>query len=113
MKTFFPALGLFFCLTSLAAADPALTSAASPMRAAPTGKARIVQNVPARAEIDLSNCSKYWCYASWRNVFGYLPVSVMSGRPPGGPPIGPPPPPVVVAPWGWGPFYGYGWYSHW
>jgi hypothetical protein len=82
------------------------------MRAAPSGKARVVQNVPARAEIDLSNCSKYWCYASWRDVFGYLPVSVVTGRSAEAPPpeaLGPPPPVVV----GWGPFYGYGWYRHW
>jgi hypothetical protein len=109
-----------FCLlsafSSVALADPALTTAASDMRAAPSAKAHVVQRVPARAEIDLSNCSQSWCYASWRNMLGYLPVAAVSAGPvaPIAPDYGygpPPPPPVVAGPWGVGPFYGYGWYG--
>ncbi|HLW90064.1 MAG TPA: hypothetical protein VKS78_02025 [Roseiarcus sp.] len=119
MRNLILGLGLSVALCSPGLADPALTTAPSAMRAAPSPRAHIVQNVPPRAEIDLSNCSKNWCYVSWRNMFGYLPVSVVAAGPneappPGyapGPPVYPPPP--VVAPWGWGPFFGYGGYGHW
>jgi hypothetical protein len=105
-------------------ADPAMTGAPVVMRTAPSGKARVVQRIPANAEIDLSSCSHGWCYSSWRNLFGYIPADVVvAGGAPGWPASGPaplPPPavvaaPVVVAPaftWG-GPYVGvgagYGW----
>jgi uncharacterized protein YraI len=115
MRNLLLGLGLLSALSPSAFADPAMTTAASAMRAAPSPRAHVVQNVPARAEIDLSNCTKNWCYVSWRNLFGYLPVSVVAAGPnEGGPPLyAPAPPPPAVAPWGWGPFYGYGWHSHW
>ena len=103
------ALGLG--LAAPATADPAQTSAPVTMRAAPTVRSHIVQHIPANAEIDLTNCDGDWCYASWRNLFGYIPaVAVAAGPPPGGAP-----PPVVVAPaWGWGgPFIGGGWGYGW
>ena len=57
-------------------ADPAMTTAPVVMRrAAPSPKARIVQSIPANARIDLSHCSRDWCYASWRDG------SAMSGPP--------------------------------
>ena len=95
-------------------ADPALTVVPSVMRAAPSVRARPVQEVPANAQIDLTSCSGSWCYSSWRNVFGYLPVNSIEVLPDAPPPpavvVPAPPviaPPVVVAPWGWGPGYGY------
>ncbi len=93
-------------------ADPALTVVPSVMRAAPSARARPVQEVPANAQIDLNNCSGSWCYSSWRNVFGYLPVNSIEVLPYAPPPavVPAPPiiaPPIVAAPWGWGPGYGY------
>ncbi len=100
-------------------ADPAITTAWSNMRRAPSGHSRVVQSVPANAEIDLQNCDGEWCYASWRNRFGYIPafaVDEAGGPPPAmaaAPPIVVAPPPVVVGPaFGWGgPYVGgyYGW----
>jgi hypothetical protein len=97
-----------------AVADPAITTTAASMRAAPNAKAKLVQFVPANAEIDLSQCSGAWCYVSWRNRFGYLPVASVAAQPDqAGPAYGPPP--VVGSTWGggWGPFYYGGWYGHW
>lgn len=102
-------------------ADPAMTVVPVVMRAAPSPRARPVQDVPANAQIDLNSCSGGWCYSSWRNLFGYLPVSSIEALPYAEPPAVVVPsapiiaPPVVVAPWGWGPGfgyrygYGYGW----
>jgi|SRR5579884_4213760 hypothetical protein len=105
-----------FCLSiawgASAAADPATTSEAIAMRAAPSAKARLVQRVPANAEIDLNHCSGDWCYASWRDRFGYLPVAAIASPAYPAPPAYGPPPPAYGA-WsggGFGPFYyGYGW----
>lgn len=99
--------------TTPALADPALTSLPATMRAAPTPQARVVQRIPANAQIDLSSCRDAWCYVSWRDLFGYIPARAVEAAPypAGGPPPPPPaygaPPPVVVAPvvgfgWGWG-----------
>jgi len=100
-------------------ADPAMTVVPAVMRAAPSPRARPVQAVPANAQIDLNSCSGGWCYSSWRNLVGYLPVSSIEALPYSQPPVvvAPPivAPPVAVAPWGWGPGigyrygYGYGW----
>lgn len=105
-------LGCGAAFGGAASADPALTRAPAAMRAAPSAKAQVVQRVPANAQIDLSGCSGGWCYASWRDLFGYLPVGAI-GAPSYGPTAAPPPPyggpAVVVAPaFGWG-FYGPGW----
>jgi hypothetical protein len=126
------AAGLVIGLVGPSFADPAVTTAWSNMRRAPNGHARVVQSVPANAEIDLQTCSGDWCYASWRNRFGWIPtfaVGEADAAPPAvaAPPIvvGAPPvvvdappvvvdaPPVVVGPaWG-GPYvgvgYGWGW----
>jgi hypothetical protein len=104
-------------------ADPAITTASSAMRHEPGLHSRIVQTIPANAEIDLQNCTGDWCYVSWRNIFGYIPSFAVAqgGPPPGAAAPGPPPvvvaaPPVVVGPvFGWGGPYvggywgGYGW----
>jgi hypothetical protein len=108
------------CLGSAApaVADPAETIAPTIMRAAPSAAARVVQRIPAHAEIDLSSCSGAWCRVSWRDRFGYVraeavAVGSYAPRPAYYSYYGPRyywGPPVVVAPgWGWGRPYGYGW----
>ncbi len=102
-------------------ADPAITTASSAMRRAPTAHSRIVQMVPAEAQIDLQNCTGGWCYGSWRNLFGWIPSFAVAQA--GPPPAAVAPPPVVVAPpvvvgvapaWGWGgPYVGGGWGWGW
>ena len=93
-------------------ADTAMTGAPVTMHAAPNGNSRVVQRIPANAEIDLSSCGHGWCRASWRHLFGYIPAEVVVlGRPPGN--QMPPPavwaPPGAAAPpaWRWsGPYVG-------
>jgi hypothetical protein len=121
------AAGLCFVFPAPSFADPAMTGAPAAMRAAPSGRARVVQQIPANAEIDLSSCSHGWCYSSWRNLFGYIPAKAVVRGPPTTAPGNELPPPVVdaqpayIAPhaWQWGgPYigvnagYGYGW-SNW
>jgi hypothetical protein len=89
-------MGLVFAAPSFA--NLAMTGAPVTMHAAPSGKSRIVQHIPANAEIDVSRCSRGWCYASWRNVFGYIPAEVVVLRPPPATwPGNELPPPVVYA----------------
>jgi hypothetical protein len=94
------------------------------MRKMPSLRSSVVQRIPADSEIDVSRCGGGWCYASWRNLFGYVPAAAVFTRAPGGavPPVAmaPPPllvapPPVIVAPeWGWGgPYVGVGWGYGW
>lgn len=97
-----------------ALATPAMTDRPTVMRAAPSNHARVLQSIPANAQIDVEGCGQYWCNASWRDISGFVSVNVISG---GGPPVyrpAPPPvvfgPPVVVAPFGFG--FGYGWRHH-
>jgi hypothetical protein len=83
------------------------------MHRAPSVHSHIVQEIPANAQIDLQTCAAGWCYASWRNLFGYIPAASVAGEPP--PLVARPPvvvaPSVVVGPtWGWGgPYIGFGW----
>ena len=75
-----------------------MTGAPVTMHAAASGKSRVVQRIPANAEIDLSKCKHGWCYASWRNLFGYIPAdAVVLGPPPATLPGNELPPPVVYA----------------
>jgi Bacterial SH3 domain len=92
-----------------------MTGAPVAMRAAPTGKAALVQRVPQRAEIELMKCARSWCRASWRGRFGYVPAeAVVLGSPPTTLPGDKMPPPVVNTPtdpthpaWRWtGPYVG-------
>jgi hypothetical protein len=115
MRHFAVALGFSGLLIGPALADPAMTSAATTMRAKPSAKGAVVQSIPANAQIDVSNCGAAWCYGSWRNRFGYVSARAVA-------PAGGPPPDVAYGPgpiyppaygwsygwgWGWGP--GYGW----
>jgi uncharacterized protein YraI len=114
---FLLATGLSLGLAASALADPGMTGAPVTMRAAPTVNSRVVQHIPANAEIDLSSCDRGWCYASWRNLFGYIPADVVAARPPQfavGPPVVAAPPVVVAPAWGWGgPYVGAGWGYGW
>jgi hypothetical protein len=120
--------GLCVGLVGPSFADPAITTAWSNMRSAPSAHAHIVQGVPANAQIDLQTCGANWCHASWRNLSGYIPAfAVAQAGPPPGDVAAPPPavvaappvvvaaPPIVVGPaWGWGgPYVGGGWGYGW
>jgi hypothetical protein len=99
-----------FCLgvvVSLAFVAPALaelamTGAPVTMRARPTGKAGVVQRIPANAEIEVETCRGHcrsgWRRASWRGRFGYIPAeAVVLGPPPAALPGGEMPPPFLNA----------------
>ena len=112
-------VGACLGLVGQALADPAITAAPAAMHRSPSERSHIVQTIPPNAQIDLQHCSAGWCYASWRNLFGYIPAFVVAQ---GGPLMEAPPPPVVVAAppvviapaWGWGgPYVGAGWGYGW
>ena len=122
MRRLLLAAGLSVGLAGPSFADPAITTAWSDMRSAPSGHSRVVQSVPANAEIDLQNCAGDWCHASWRNLSGYIPafaVAEAAAPPPGvaaaaaagrrrAPPVSSP------RPIGWGgPYVGVGWGYGW
>ena len=91
-------LGLSIALVLPASADLAMIGPPVTMRAAPTGRAGVVQRIPQRAEIVLEKCVRKWCRASWRGRFGYLPAdAVVLGPPPATLPGDEMPPPVVYA----------------
>lgn len=102
-----------------ALAEPADTVSASIMHRTPNAHSRVVQEIPANARIDLSSCSRGWCYASWRDLFGYVPADAIAGSLT----LVVAPPPVIVARpvaviprWGWGGPYarvGWGWGWGW
>jgi hypothetical protein len=102
-----------------ALAEPADTVSASIMHRTPNVHSRVVQEIPANARIDLSSCSRGWCYASWRDLFGYVPADAIAGSLT--PVVAPPPvivarPVAVAPPWGWGGPYarvGWGWGWGW
>ena len=82
-------------LIAPAVAELAITGAPVTMRTEPTGKARVVQQIPRSAEIDVMKCARGWCRASWRGRFGYVPaVAVVLGPAGAG---GAMPPPFVNA----------------
>ena len=67
-----------FCLAAgLAFAHPAMTADDATMRAAPSGRARVVQRIPAHAQIDVTDCGEDWCAASWRDIDGFVRVEAI------------------------------------
>jgi hypothetical protein len=88
-----------FATACPALAELAMTGAPVAMRVAPSGKAQIVQRIPASAEIEVDrNCPRGWCRASWRHLSGYVPAeAVVLGPPPATLPGDELPPPVVYA----------------
>jgi uncharacterized protein YraI len=94
-----------------AAANPAMTADPTAMRVAPSSHARIVQEIPAHAQIDIGECEGRWCAASWRDIEGWVRVEAIA---PNDAPLGGPAPgpyayggPVVI-----GPVFGFGYYYH-
>jgi uncharacterized protein YraI len=105
-----PALACALSLAASAAfAEPAMTAVATTMRAAPSPRARPVQQIPANAQIDVGECGERWCEASWRGIEGYVRVEVVA---PNDAPLYRPPP-AVAAPWVVGPTFGFGFYRQW
>ena len=93
-------IALGICAAAAAAcqalAELAMTGVPVAMRAGPSGKAQIVQRIPASAEIKLSTCRRGWCHASWRQLSGYVPADAMVlGPPPATLPGDEMPPPFV------------------
>jgi hypothetical protein len=110
------AFSVSVALVAPAMAELAMTGAPVVMRARPTGKAGVVQRIPASAEIELIRCARGWCHASWRGLFGYIrSEAVVLGPPPATLPGDELPPPFLnlqptyVTPpvWSWqGPYIG-------
>jgi uncharacterized protein YraI len=111
-------------IAGAAVAHPAMTTYDTTMRAAPSGKAHVVQQIPARAQIDVRDCGDSWCAASWRDIDGFVRVdavgpnegALVEPRPYyGGPYYGGPyfGGPYFGGPVFVGPVFGYGYYRHW
>jgi hypothetical protein len=107
-------LGVSAVLVAPAVAELAMTGAPVAMRAAPTGKAGVVQRIPQNAQVDVGKCARDWCRASWRGRSGYIPAEAVAlGPPPANLAGDKMPPPVVNAPpadatppaWRWQGFY--------
>ncbi len=123
MRRLLLAAGLCFIFAVPSFADQAMTGAPVTMHATASSKSRVVQRIHANAEIDLSKCGHGWCFASWRNLFGYIPAeAIVLGPPPATLPGNELPPPVVNAlptyatppVWSWsGPYVGVGWGYGW
>jgi hypothetical protein len=91
-------LGVTVAFSGPVVAELAMTGAPVAMRAGPAGSARIVQRIPASAEIEVGKCARGWRQASWRNGSGYIPCeAVVLGPPPATLPGNEMPPPVVYA----------------
>jgi hypothetical protein len=93
----------------IASARPAMTVDDTTMRAAPSRHARVVQEIPAQAQIDVTDCGDDWCAASWRDLDGFVRVEAIG---PNEAPLYRPRRyyggPVIV-----GPVFGFGYYHHW
>jgi len=91
-------LGVSVLAVAPALAELAMTGAPVAMRARPSGRAGVVQRIPASAEIELIRCARGWCHASWRGRFGYIPsAAVVLGPPPATLPGDELPPPFLNA----------------
>jgi len=109
-------LAISVTLVAPALAERATTGAPVAMRAGPSGKARVVQQIPQTSDIELLKCARGWCRARWRGRFGYVPEdAVVLGPPPATLPGDEMPPPSVNAQptratppaWSWtGPYLG-------
>jgi hypothetical protein len=118
MRRLFVPLGLLLLCVSPAIADPALLAKPTILRATASSHGKVIQALQSNAQIDVNNCGKTWCFVSWRDKFGYVPVSVVAALPEAQPRADayPPPGPAVGAPYYGGPYlepygvfdYGYG-----
>ena len=111
-----PALA-FLLLAGAASAHPAMTARDTTMRAAPSGHARVVQRIPAHAEIDVGDCGDVWCPASWRDIDGFVRVDAVG--PSDAPLVERGPGPYYGGPYYYGgpvivgPAFGFGFYRRW
>ncbi len=71
--------------------EPAITTRSTCTRAEPTSRAKIVQSIPRDAQIDMQRCEGSWCYAAWRDLFGFVAATSIA-------PLPAPPPPTYAAP---------------
>jgi len=98
IRRLFFGFGVVVAFSAPALAELAMTGAPVAMRAGPASNARIVQRIPASAEIEVEKCARGWCHASWRNRPGYIPADdVVLGPPPATLQGNQMPPPVVYA----------------
>ena len=98
IRRLFFGFGVVVAFSAPSLAELAMTGAPVAMRAGPASNARIVQRIPASAEIEVEKCARGWCHASWRNRPGYIPADdVVLGPPAATLPGNQMPPPVVYA----------------
>ena len=76
MIRFAPAFALVM-FAGAVSANPAMTADKTTMRAAPSSHARIVQQIPAHAQIDIDECGDQWCAAFWRDIDGWVRVEAL------------------------------------
>lgn len=79
-------------------AEHAMTGAPVAMRGSPSGKAQIVQRVPANAEVEVGTCARGWRQASWGSRSGFVSCGAVVVDPPHLPLAGPGMPPPAVYP---------------
>jgi hypothetical protein len=124
MRRIFVLLGLSILSIGPAIASPALTAKPTILRATASSHGKVIQALPGNVQIDVNNCGKAWCFVSWGEKFGYIPVSAVAtfseGQAPGAvyppgaagdvpPYYGPYPYPYPYSGYGYGYGYGGGW----
>jgi len=110
MRRLVTAFGLGLAFAGSALAHPAMTTVGTQMRESPNGHSRVVQDIPANAQVDVEGCGPVWCSASWRNIPGFVRADAVVAGGVGLRPAYRPPPPPFFRPFGWG--YGYGWHPY-
>ncbi|MDR3461478.1 MAG: hypothetical protein P4L76_04085 [Beijerinckiaceae bacterium] len=125
MRRIFVLLGLSMFALGPAIASPALTAKSTILRATASPHGKVIRALPANIQIDVDKCAKAWCFVSWNEKYGYLPVSAIAALPEGQAPGAGEYPPGGVVPY-YGPYpyaypypgyayggYGYGWGGGW
>jgi hypothetical protein len=83
MRRIFVLLGLSILAIGPAIASPALTAKPTILRATASSHGKVIQALPGNVQIDVNNCGKAWCFVSWGEKFGYIPVSAVAALPEG------------------------------
>jgi hypothetical protein len=108
MRRLVIAFGLGLAFAGSALGRPAMTTVETQMRESPNGHSRVVQPIPANAQVDVDDCGPVWCSASWRDIPGYVRADAVVAGGVGLRPAYRPPPPPFFRPFGWG----YGWHPY-